>query len=194
MPRPGLHDRTPVNLYNRPENVLRVDRTALRAPVYRGARPAARPAQRPNNVFAGKDGKVYQRDNNGTWQVNEGRKWKPVRVPVTTPTTPRAGTSATAGGKPPRAAEPTKRPPPEPAPAPRPAGGQVQPQVLEPAHPAPPKISRTPGDLEREYRARERASQGVRPSAPAPAPRPGAARQEKPKQNSQPEPKPKPKG
>jgi hypothetical protein len=180
-PRPGLGDRTPANLYNRPENIVRVDRAALRMPVRQVARLTAKPTQLPNNVFAGKDGKVYQRDDRGNWKVNKGRTWKPARVPVTPLSTPPAAGSGTASGGIRGAARPVERPLPRPTPAERPTERQVQPRPVPSTRPVPPTLSPTPGNLEREYRARERASQGAYSGAAAPAARPAPARQERPK-------------
>ncbi|HET7224208.1 MAG TPA: carbohydrate-binding family V/XII, partial [Candidatus Eisenbacteria bacterium] len=79
----------PANLYNRQDNIARVDRQAIRLPVL----PIA-PASRANDVFAGKDGKVYQRDPNGNWRVRSGSVWKPTPAPMPVlPTTPPAGTA-----------------------------------------------------------------------------------------------------
>ncbi|MCP3979648.1 MAG: carbohydrate-binding family V/XII [bacterium] len=70
--RPGVSTRTAMggeNLYNRPANR---DRMADR-----GGRPQAGPAtDRPNNVFAGKDGGVYRRTSEGKWQQRQGSDWK----------------------------------------------------------------------------------------------------------------------
>ena len=185
LPRPGLGDRAPANLYNRPENVVRVDRAALLMPVRRVARPAAGPTPLPNNVLAGKDGKVYQRDARGNWKVNEGRAWKPTRAPATSPRTPSAAGGRTVGSVHPGAARPAERPLSQPTPRAWPAERQVQPRTVPPTPAAPPAISPTPGNLEREYSARERVSQGASPGAAAPAARPAPAREERPKEKVQ---------
>ena len=182
--QPGLGDRAPVNLYNRPENIVRVDPVALRQPVRRVARLAARPAPRPNNVLAGKDGRVYQRDVRGNWKVNEGRAWKPARV-----TTPSVGTQPatrerTAGGMTRGADRPAEPTPQRTTSGSWPAERQVQPRTAPSTPPAPPAISPSPGDLEREYRARERASQGADPGTAAPPARPAPAREERAKERT----------
>jgi hypothetical protein len=181
VPRPGLGDRTPANLYNRPENIVRVDRTALRVPVRQVAPPTAPPTRLPNNVFAGKDGKVYQRDQRGNWKVNQGRAWQPAQVPIKPLRTPPAagGWEPTGGTR--GAARPAEGTLPRPTPATWPSERQVQPRTVPPARPVPPAISPTPGNLEQEYRARERAGQGANPDAAAPAARPAPARQERPR-------------
>jgi hypothetical protein len=91
--QPRFREQTPVNLYNRPVNLGRVDRTAQRMPVQR-VRPAIAPGTRPNDVYAGRDGKVYQRDPNGGWKVNQGRGWMPARIPAT----PQGGPGTMTGG------------------------------------------------------------------------------------------------
>lgn len=59
------------NLYKRPENAGRIaDRSAARNP--------GRPSERPNDVFAGRDGNVYQRGNDGSWKQRQGDGWKGV--------------------------------------------------------------------------------------------------------------------
>ena len=179
-PQPGPGDRTPANLYNRPENVVRVDRRALRMPVRQIQRPAARPAPVRNDVFAGKDGRVYQRDDRGNWKVNEGRVWKPTRVPASPLGTPRGTGDGTSGGVTRGAARPEERPLGRPPPAEPPAERQVQPRPAPAPPPAPPTINPAPGDLEREYRARERASETAHPGAAPPA-RPAPDREERPR-------------
>ena len=166
LPRPGLRDRSSANLYNRPENIVRVDRAALRMPVRQVARVPARPTLLPNSVFAGKDGRVYRRDDRGNWKVNEGRTWKPTQVLVAPLSTPPAAGGGTARGWTPGAARPAERPLLRPTTGKWPTERQVQPRTVPPTRPAPPTISPMPGNLEREYRARERAGQEA-PSAPA---------------------------
>lgn len=165
--RPSLPDRMPANIYNRSENIGRVDRTANRLP-QRILTP--RPARVPNNVFAGKDGKVYKRDERGSWNVNDGRAWKPTRVPVT-----QQGPASPTGGRPGRApgtwpAQPRIRTLPSPAPATGSGERRAEPRVPAPT------ISPMPGNLEREFRARERVSQGPFPTPAAPTQRPSPGR------------------
>jgi hypothetical protein len=184
LARPRLGDRAPVNLYNRPENVERVDRAAVRIPVSRVARLTARQAPLPNNVLAGKDGKVYQRDERGSWKVNEGRAWKPAQVSAKPLRTPPAAGGGKASGVTRGASQPAERPVARPAPEPRPAERQVQPGKGSSTPPASPTISPTPGNLEREYAARERVSRGPTPETAAPAARPTPAREERAKEKA----------
>ena len=232
---PQAGDRTPANLYRRPENLARVDRAAVRLPVRRvGVLPVRVPTQ-PNNVFAGKDGRVYQRDPKGDWSVNNGHTWVSTRLvqrQAQAPQQPRnvqiAPTPARGGSFPPRVrtqpvtvpvtpapATPTPAPAPSPSrPAPTspstpaapvaPRGGpaaapRVQPRVVpvEP-RPAPPQVSPTPGDLEREFKSRERVAPEVRQPESRPAeerpteakPAPTKPAEEKPRPAPRPEPKP----
>jgi hypothetical protein len=200
----SLPDRLPANLYSRPGNVVRVDRTSARTPVGTIARRIVRPVPVPNDVFAGKDGKVYRRDSKGAWHVREGTKWTPTKLPSPPPAAP-AG----------RATEqrPTVRParPVTPTPAERPSAGTPSgtrerpaqppqqerpaqppqqerpaqpPQQERPAQPprqerpAPPPARPSPGNLEREYRARERSGREEKPSPTPPSARPAPPRQE----------------
>lgn len=163
-------DRPPANVYNRSENIARVDRTVVGIPVTSVRHPIARPAPVPNNVFAGKDGKVYRRDEKGSWQVREKTTWKDTKLPIPPPETPSS-----------KYRGPTERPAPQPVRPdvrvnpdvhPRPEPPPVQRQT-PPSKPTPPPSSRTPGDLEREFRARERSVPEKRPDPPpAPAPPP----------------------
>jgi hypothetical protein len=170
-PRLRVPDRMPMNLYNRTENFKRVDKVALRTIARVVTRPTPRPTPAPNNLFAGKDGKVYQRDNKGNWRVNEGRTWKPTRTPTTPPPTPPTWTGRNQGGNAGGTARPVLRPAPRPTPVREPLkrqplwGGTQRPQ------PVAPTISPTPGNLEREFRARQRATEIVAPRPAQPAPR-----------------------
>ncbi|MBK1790844.1 hypothetical protein [Persicirhabdus sediminis] len=51
-----------------------------------GFRPTARPSTR-DNVFVGKDGKVYKKDK-GNWQTRESGKWKDTKLPNNPSTRP----------------------------------------------------------------------------------------------------------
>lgn len=173
-PRPRPADRAPANLYNRPETIARVDRTAARMPVRPVTPLPAQATRRPNNVFAGKDGKVYQRDDSGKWKVNEGRTWKPARMPVASPAMPsRKGGGAAGGPTPtPRPSRPEVQLPPRPMPVEAPAERPAEPRGGPATRSVPPTISSGPGNLEREYRARQRASEGAYSGAPATRPEP----------------------
>ena len=168
-------DAAPMNLYKRPENILRVNREASRMPFRPIVRPAATGEQRPNNVFAGRDGKVYQRDESGKWKVNQGRTWLPAQIPQPRPVTP-----APPGG--PRSGFDWPRARPQPAP-PRPAEPGNEPRSAPPPNnPAPPQVSPgrpmfrpaspvirpVPGDLNREFQGRGRGSAPPVPAKPAP--------------------------
>ncbi len=166
-------DITPMNLYRRSTNVGRVDRTASRLPLRPIVPSPARSLNRPNNVFAGRDGKVYQRDDRGNWKVNEGRVWKPTHVAERSPVAstapvPRAPGSVTGSSW------PRTRPELQPV---RPSEPRVsRPSVPQP-RPAVPVVRAEPGNLEREYRARERSGMGLLPGAARPAAKPEAAQQ-----------------
>jgi len=169
-------DRMPANLYNRSENIVRVDRAASRMPLRPIATPVARGPGVRNNVFAGKDGKVYQRGDNGNWKVNEGRMWRPTRTPITSPRMPSGG--VTAGGSPNGSVKSEARPRRSPM---QPPGVERSPSGDFPRpRPTPPTISPAPGNLENEYRARKRSSEApplgtaappARRERPAPPPR-----------------------
>ena len=168
--RRGLSGIPPANLYNRSANLHRVDRTASQIPT-RGIRPfPMRSAGRPNNVFAGRDGRVYQRDAGGSWQVNQGHRW--VRAGGATwkrTASGRAGVTTEPGpGR--GASPPTVRPFPTPPPAPGRPWTRTEPRVMPRGQPVPPPLSRKPGDLEREYHAREQTDR-VRREEASPSPR-----------------------
>jgi len=197
---PRSADAAPMNLYKRPENIVRVNREASRMPLRPIARPPAIAKEKPNNVFAGRDGKVYQRDESGKWKVNEGRDWQPTQLPQPKPVTPAAPGGGGTGPRPgfdwprarplpesaparpaepkyePRPAPPTT-PPPRPAPTPAkhpPQGGNPAPPAAQPERPsfrpAPPQIRPVPGDLNREFHGRERGSAPPVPARPAAPP------------------------
>src|SRR5262249_19638293 len=88
------HDRLPANLYPRARTPVRAARLAGRRAVFRIAGPGPRPARRPNDVSAGRDGKVYRRDVGGNWQVNVGPTWRPTEVRHAPPPPPQ-----TSGGE-----------------------------------------------------------------------------------------------
>jgi hypothetical protein len=144
-------DRLPLSLYRRSRNSGRTGPPGGVPPLH-AARPVPRELQRPNDVFAGRDGKVYQRDPGGNWRVNEGRIWKPARVPDL----PRPGVVGAGDPTSPPSRSVVYRPHPQPAP-----GSAADPRAaLRSRAPAtPPSIRPTPGNLEREFRGRERARQ-----------------------------------
>jgi len=169
-------ERAPMNLYRRPVNTPRIDRTATRTPVTRVV-PPPRTARVPNDVFAGRDGKVYRREPQG-WKVNDGRSWLPAPVPATPSQNPPSRANH------PEYPRPMRNWPESPAPTPRaytppPASTPVTNRVPDPSrapHPAspgirvsppPPAISPTPGNLEREFRGRSRSGAGITPAQTA---------------------------
>jgi hypothetical protein len=209
-----LVDGVPANMYHRPENISRVDVVRVRSVVA----PIARPIPMPNDVFAGKDGKVYRREPKGTWQVQTGTGWRPTRLPATPPPSPSSpppssqpstqpgrsrGGPAIEHRKPVQRGRPDQitPPPPQPEPisdqptpvqppavarpsqpdqpTPRPERERPtrperpRPERERPApppererpaprpereRPAPPQEKPVPGNLEREFHARERAN------------------------------------
>jgi hypothetical protein len=195
--RTRVADALPANVYNRQENVARVDRTRVRSVVA----PIPRPMPVPNDVFAGQDGKVYRREARGKWQVRTGTKWKPTKLPLPTPAPTRGRADVPAPPQRPPVARPdvpTPRPEPriatpdEPAPRPKPPierperpeprrerplpreerRERPEPRVQQPAprperpeprvereRPAPPPEKPEPGDLEKEFRARQRSEE-----------------------------------
>ncbi len=186
--RTRVSDGLPANVYNRTENIARVDRASLdRVRVRTIAPRIARPVPAPDDVFAGKDGKVYRRETKGTWQVRTGTKWKPTSLPTPPATTvhntppPEAPEIRQRREMPaverraPQRNEPRERvtPPREPSPPPEqpserpsPPSERETPSRERPSppsdRPSPPREQPapsekpSPGDLEREYRARER--------------------------------------
>jgi len=119
----------------------------------------------PNNVFAGRDGKVYRRDDTG-WRVNQGRTWNPAPPEVSPPAAPSSRPATPAR-------EPMQNwPPPSryqrPTPVGQPTAGQPPhaTPARQPVPHAPPEISPRPGNLEREFQGRVRAGNpGGRPVA-----------------------------
>ena len=141
--RAPLAKGEPANLYTRPANAPRVNRNVLMIPWLKPARPAGRPTGTPNDAFAGKDGRVYRRDETGRWRVNERGNWKPTPTP-TPALSPRSPLAL------------------RPAPPPPARTGRRFPEPVA-ARPAPPPPASAPskpppsGDLEGAFRARERA-------------------------------------
>ena len=173
--RPRVQDSLPANIYSRTENIVRVSRSVEQISVLTMSPTIARPAPLPNDVFAGKNGKVYRRDPGGNWRVREGTTWKPTRLPIPPPTVPapqRLQPANRPSTKPPqREAPPERERPSVERPAPRPSNPPEQPAPPS-AGQTPPPTSSTPGDLEREYRARKQSGRDDNSSAP-PAARPG---------------------
>ncbi len=180
-PPPRRHslstDMAPLGLYNRPENSGRVVRfkNPSDAPVVNIRR---REAPLPNNVFAGRDGKVYQRTPTGQWNVNDGRNWVPTRLPA--PPVPAVSPPVRrVVGDSPRYRKPSERPLSQPRGVPAPASpgrSAPIPRMREFPRPAKPAPAATPGGLEREFKARERSISQPPPPPPPPASAPVAPR------------------
>src|SRR5580765_1281667 len=154
MPAPAMPvERAPMNLYHRTANLPRVDRGASPVPARRVGTPATPRERIPNDVFAGRDGRVYRREAGG-WKVNRGPAWVPAPVEVNPRPAPGRGAGAPARDEqmrnwPPRPASPPMQRPPA---TPR----------AEPQRPAPPAVSPAPGNLEREFQGRARAGGAAR--------------------------------
>jgi len=203
--RTAMPDRLPANVYSRAENVARVDRRAVKVAL-RTSPPAVRPAPARNDVFAGKDGQVYRRNDRGDWQIRARTEWKPTKLPTPPePSTPRQPVKPPAmNPRPPETRQPDVRPQ-SPEARPQPPEARPQPQPLPKSGPAverpapprgnppgsnppprftpppPPPPSRTPGDLEREFKARQRSGGDKKPDPPpTPAP-PAKGREADPK-------------
>ena len=199
--RTRVSDGLPANVYNRTENIVRVDRNAERIRVRSIAQPIARPATVRDDIFAGKDGKVYRRDTRGKWQVGTGTAWKPTILPTATPATRNSrpdvarqrGDAAVEHRMPVTKEEQPEENRPAPSqdrstarperPAPRqerPAPPQER-QAPPPKQPAPAPDAPTPGDLEREYHARERADRGDHSEVTPPPDRPAPREEQRPR-------------
>jgi hypothetical protein len=120
------------SIYARPVNQAR---NADRAQAI-SSRPAPRPVNRPNNVYADKKGNVY-RQNDGAWERNTPQGWQPQSTsPSTRP--------AQAGG----------RPSPQPGSVP-----QTRP-ATRPTAPSKPSHANAPAGLSRDAAARQRSAPG----------------------------------
>lgn len=145
-PRPG--DMTRPNLYQRPANRGRLaDRSASPG----RTRPGA--AQLPNDVLTDRQGNVYRRGGDGSWQRREGGGWRNADgLDRSRPTGPPA---------------PGARPRPES----RPEGPAVR-----PSRPSGSSRSATRPQLERDWQSRQRGAQRSREFRSRPAPSRGGAR------------------
>jgi hypothetical protein len=198
---PRLSDGLQANVYNRPENIARVDRSFNKT-LPRSISPRiARPARVPDDIFAGRDGKVYRRDPKGMWQVRTGSEWKQTELPIPPPSTPPPGDRKSDGASRPSRPEvsrqhkggpaiersvrqrdnPPERPnPPRERPEPPPERSTPPRE-----RPSPPSERPAPGDLEREYRARERSDRGHDSGDTPPTARPEPPHQESPNPKAQ---------
>jgi hypothetical protein len=156
-------DRTPVNLYHRAENAGRLARP-MGHPQTTVASTPPKVAPLPNNVFAGRDGKVYQRTPGGKWNVNQGRQWiHTTQVPAAPVSPPYTSHSPST----PSVQKPMARPMGQPQPMTPSTPTFVAPpawRTRPTASPSPPTLAPSPGSLERDFQARQRGS------APAAAP------------------------
>lgn len=167
-------DRAPINLYRRAANLARVDRTATPMPARPIAQTTTGPAAVPNNVFAGRDGNVYRRDDAG-WRIHQGRSWLPAPAASRPSPTPPTSSGGTGRGW------PASRMPAREAP---PGDGMagVRPRMPSPPHPAP-VIGSAPGNLEREFRGRNRARGGPPPPSEPKPPKEPKTEKEHPGRN-----------
>jgi hypothetical protein len=147
------------------------------APGQPATRPATRPApSRPDNVYAGPDGNVYrpQTGRPGSWETNDGGKWKPVQPsrPETRPAQP---------------SQPSTRPAQPSQPSTRPAPSQPSQPSARPSRPT--VDSGTLNQLSRDQQGRRAAeTRGSPPPSrpptssarPAPAPSSRAPQPKKP--------------
>jgi len=121
------------NIYTRGDNATRNASQALRDQ----SRPtdrvrADRTAPGPNNVLSDREGNVYRRNDNGSWDSREGREWRP--------TSPEAGAGT--------GARPT-------APATRPATPDTRPAIPNNSRPA---TRPAPSGVQRDYGSRVRGA------------------------------------
>ena len=189
-------DPTPQNIYRRSENAQRNARPGVHVPV-REIGAIGRIAPVPNDVFAGRDGNVYQRGQRGQWKVNQNRQWTPTPMPSAPPIPVQPVDASDAA----RMRREAQRPRTQPVPvAPTPAaeeGGGQKPQPATPVRtptPAPAPVQRvtspapfgSAGGLERDFRARQRAS-GTPPVAhvSSPPPRAPERQKEQPRKSSE---------
>jgi hypothetical protein len=115
--RARLDPLTPANLYTRSDNMKRSARPGSRPPFPRSV-GAGRPVRVPNNIYAGTDGRVYQRAADGQWKVNQGRRWLPTPMPAqpSPPVVPVRGSDDGGRGATPRGGVPRPNTPPVPSP------------------------------------------------------------------------------
>jgi hypothetical protein len=143
-PRPSGQGGWNNNLYARPDNKVRnADRGQAIA-----SRPAPRPTNRPNNVYADKSGNVYRQNQGGSWDRNTSQGWKPQQ-------------GGTAAAKPAQPARPSAQPASRPAaqqqqtrPASRPSATPQQ--AARPS--SKPSYPSAPAGLGRDAAARQRTA------------------------------------
>jgi len=151
-PRPSAAGGWNNNIYARPENRAR---NADRAQAI-SSRPAPRPTNRPNNVYADKKGNVYRQNQGGTWERNTPQGWKP-----------QAGT-ATKQTRPSTAQQPQSRPSMQ-QPQTRPSAPSQQ--AARPT--SRPSYQSAPAGLGRDAAVRQRTASPPSRSAPPPPSRGG---------------------
>jgi hypothetical protein len=122
------------NLYNRADQTARVaDRSGG------GRQPGVATGDRANNIYAGQDGNVYRRNQDGSWQQRSGNGWKPAD--------PGAGTGT-------RPSQPSTRPS---QPSTRPSQPSTRPSQPS-TRPSQPSSRPSTGSLNRDHSARQRGS------------------------------------
>jgi hypothetical protein len=77
------------NIYKRNKNTVRTSEKARHirnraAGTATKGKLKTRPASRPNNVYVGKDGKIYRKGING-WQQRDNKKWQSIKSPAGRP-------------------------------------------------------------------------------------------------------------
>ncbi len=147
-PRPPAGGGWNNNIYARPENR---SRNAARVPAQQAAasRPAPRPTNGPNNVYADRKGNVYRQNPGGSWERNTPQGWK---------------------GQPPAARPSGQQPSSRPSlqqPSSRPSGVPSQQPARTPPRPSYPSA---PAGLGRDAAVRQRTASPPSRSVPAPAP------------------------
>jgi hypothetical protein len=177
------------NIYKRNKNTISTAKKAhqLRrraASTAKGGKFKTRPVKRPNNVYVGKDGKIYRHGING-WQQRDNKKWQSVKGPSGKPVIDRPVSRPVVGRPskrpaarpsvqpvkrpaklpegisiiPPGQSRPTVKPSIRPAsrPAARPASRPASRPAARPTHRP---VNNTPvsRDLKRQYQSRQHGS------------------------------------
>ncbi len=173
----GGGNRVNNNIYNRPANRDRVATTRDRST---GQRPAVA-RDKANNVYTDRQGNVFKRNDNGSWDKRDKSGWTPNggtpssgdrTRPTTRPTTPstRPSTPST------RPSTPSTRPS---SPSTRPSTPSTRPSTRPSTGSSRPSTRPSSGSLNRDYSSRQRGSSrstASRPSSSRSAPRGGGGR------------------
>ena len=141
------------NIYGRPENR---SRNADRAQAVSN-RPAPRPTNRPNNVYADRKGNVYRQNEGGSWDRDTAQGWK--KQPATRPSQGQQPTTRPSAQQQQQQVRPSTRPSTPPQQAARPA--------TRPSYPS------APAGLGRDAAARQRSASPPSRSGGAPPSRSG---------------------